>query len=153
MQQFRPACVYCSVKVFHMRKSLSILLASLLLAISMHLGIASHFCRGELAQAKVVYGFGEASCGMDCSIPANDPNQQEARFQKLSCCQDFIFSIAVDEYQTVSQKLITENHKNISPKTNPVYIEDLFVLNTTYNSIPPPPSSEVFLPFIQVFLI
>lgn len=136
-----------------MRKTVSILLASLVLAISMQLGIAAHLCGGELAQAKVVYGFGEASCAMDCSIPTDDPNQQETRFQKLSCCQDFIFSIAVDEYQTVSQKLITENHKNISPKTNPVFIEDLFDFNSTYSSIPPPHTTEVFLPFIQVFLI
>ena len=136
-----------------MQKTFSIFLAALILSITMQLGIAAHLCGGELAQAKVVYGFGEASCGMDCSIAANDPNQQEARFQKLSCCQDFIFTIAVDEYQSVSQKLLTENHKNISPKTNPVFIEDLFVLNTTYNSIPPPLTTEVFLPFIQVFLI
>ncbi len=136
-----------------MRKPITIFLAFLITAISMHLGIASHFCRGELAQAKVVYGFGEASCGMDCSIPSNNPNHQDTKFQKLSCCQDFLFSIAVDEYQSVSQKLFTENHKNISPKTNPVYIEDLFVLNTTYSTAPPHHTTEVFLPFIQVFLI
>ncbi|TVQ19510.1 MAG: hypothetical protein EA361_00705 [Bacteroidetes bacterium] len=90
---------------------------------------------------------------MDCSTPSGNPYQQEPIFQKLSCCQNFIFTIAVDEYQTVSQKIIFSAHQNIHPGESHVLTSDFFFVNTPYTSIPPPHTTEVFLPIIQVFLI
>ncbi len=136
-----------------MQKHFPIFLASLILGIIMQLGIATHFCGGELSQAKMVYGYGKARCGMHCSIPASNTSQQEPIFQKLSCCQDFIFTISVDEYQTVSQKIIFSAHQNTHPGENHILTPDFFFINTPYTSIPPPHTTEVLLPFIQVFLI
>lgn len=136
-----------------MRKTVSILLASLVLAISMHLGFATHLCGDELAQAKMVYGYGEAGCGMDCSISSTQPNQQETNFQKTSCCQGFIFTIAVDEYQSVSQKVIFTAHQNIHTKIMYVFTPDFFIVNTYRSSNPLPHIRGILLPFIQVFLI
>lgn len=136
-----------------MRKTLSIFLVLILLGISLHLGVASHFCGGELAQAKLVYGHGVAGCGMDCSIPSREPNPQETKLQKPSCCQDFIFTMAVDEYQPVSQKLFVELHQHIFPGINHIFTPGFSVVKTNFSNIPPPHITEVLLPFIQVFLI
>jgi len=134
-----------------MQKPFSIILAALILGISMQIGIATHFCGGELAQTRMVYGYGAASCGMNCNVPSDD--HQETSFQKLSCCQDFIFTIAVDDYQSVSQKIMNDVYQHVFPGVKNISAPDFFVLQTTHNRILPPCATEVSLPFIQVFLI
>jgi hypothetical protein len=133
-----------------MQKPLSIILAALILGISLQMGLTGHFCGGELVQTKMILGYGTASCGMNCEVPSD--NHQGTSFQKLSCCQDLIFTLSVDDYQSISQKGIFTVHQNIHPGIKYIFTPDLFIVNT-YNSIPLPHITGVLLPFIQVFLI
>ena len=136
-----------------MKKFLSITIIIFLLLGAMRPGIATHFCKGELAQAKVVYGYGEASCGKGCSIPAEDSDPQKTNYQKPLCCKDYFFTLAVDDYQFVSQNIITTASCNIPREKTPVFDPHHLTANIAFTSIPPPHITEVQLPIIQVFII
>ncbi len=134
-----------------MKKAFSIVFALLTLWVSMHMGIASHFCRGELAQSALVLGTSDVGCGMECNIPHSPASHTTV--QEQSCCSDEFIAVEADDYSFAT------NH--VSPF--PIVLRTLFafdinnsnnfsVADTYFNHLPPT-FTKVTLPFIQVFII
>jgi hypothetical protein len=136
-----------------MRKPVSIFFALLILGISMQLGITTHHCAGKLSQTRFIYGYGTTGCGMNCQLPSNETEHQDTRFNKLSCCEDFIFTISVDEYQPATQKIYIETPLFPIQRKNHILTSYHLIVNTNASNIPHPLTTEVFLPLIQVFII
>lgn len=59
------------------RKSISVMLASMLLFLNMGLGVIAHYCKGELAEISGLYSVAEDSCEMQADLS-----------EKKSCCAD-----------------------------------------------------------------
>lgn len=136
-----------------MKKATTILSILLTLFASMHLGIASHFCRGELAEARVVAGHGQAGCGMTCSDTSAQNGAHEDVLIPVSCCNDTFTEITLAEYSTVKSNYScftqllpfkTADNKPLMPAQYRSFIA---------SKRPPPLLTEVSLPFLQVFII
>jgi len=84
-----------------MKKTVSALLALLLLISGMHLSVASHYCGGTLAQVKWSFDKELATCGME---GAHDALQ--GIMLEQPCCQDELSTYTTDgQYQIQSLEL------------------------------------------------
>jgi hypothetical protein len=135
-----------------MKKVTSILFTFLTLWISMHMGLASHFCRGELAQVKLLYGSGNAGCEMHCTntdLPSHDKGD---RVSPQPCCTDVFTEISSEEYPPVKSNIPTIAYFNSNITGHITILSSLYTGRLTLNR-PPPLIAGVSLPFIQVFII
>ncbi len=138
-----------------MRKFTAILLTALTLSVSINLGVASHFCRGELAQARLVYAHADVSCGMQCEVEANHNKNSGDSFNVLSCCEDQFMPFAIDAFSISSSIRIIIPELYVPAVPLQVLSGLEFVLrsfNATYKkSFLPKPL--LTLSFIQIFII
>ena len=89
-----------------MKKTFSILLAVLIIASSVHLSIATHFCGGSFEALKISISEKKADCGMESSVPACEKG---IRFGH-NCCTDKLASYLINEnYSPVSFYLEKSN--------------------------------------------
>lgn len=137
-----------------MKKGLSIFLAFSFMALSFQPGLATHYCKGELAESKIVAGFGKAGCDMQggCQVEGHSPADSISR---ASCCQDFFLPLALD---TFTGNFLLE--KDVSVLTATCFnIDFLFPFQDTSRKVSfpiykaPPGISNVELAAIGVFLI
>ncbi len=136
-----------------MRKASSISSVFIILIISLNLGVASHYCGGQLAESRVVYGNGIAGCGMNCTGTNTGENQSENIFIPVSCCSDSFTDISSDEYTSAKASYSFTGQLSTLSTVNstlllPVVYKSLLILQR-----PPPLLTEVSLPLIQVFII
>lgn len=95
-----------------MKKTVSILMAALVLMTGLHLSLASHFCGGKLSAVKVSITGAKASCGMEEEADSSFPF---GKIIKVHCCDDDMTTLAVDSNYSPSsfqsndftQKVIT----------------------------------------------
>ena len=139
-----------------MKKATSILFALLTLLGSLNLGITYHYCGGELAQAGIIYGNGQADCGMNCTNTAPLKSDHKHLFSPAPCCTDDFAELDQGEYPytKTSYALTSELKPFVTPGTSGSTALLRGVCNKSkIHSIPPPLLPEVSLPFIQVFII
>ena len=136
-----------------MRKASSISFVFITLIISLNLGVVSHYCGGQLAESRVVYGNGTAGCGMNCTDAYPVDNQLENVFIPVACCSDSFTDISSDEYHsaTVSNSF-TGQLSTLSTVNNTILLPVVYK-TLLISQRPPPLLTEVSLPFIQVFII
>ncbi len=137
-----------------MRKFFSILFAMLVLMLSLNLALLSHFCQEELYAFKLVYGNGDAGCGMECSLPVADFDDNKETIQKSACCLDVKFDILSDSFIPVQSIHSLQEVASLatlvytdSPFEFPRFQKNFFP--DTYPDFTP----RVFLSMIQVYLI
>ena len=136
-----------------MRKASSISFVFITLIISLNLGVVSHYCGGQLAESRVVYGNGTAGCEMNCADAEPGDNPFESVFIPASCCSDSFTEFSSDEYHSVT----VSNSFTVQLSTLSI-VNSTILLPVVYKSLlasqrPPPLLTEVSLPFIQVFII
>lgn len=137
-----------------MRKVSSISFVFITLIISLNLGVVSHYCGGQLAESRVVYGNGTAGCGMNCTAAEPGDNPFENVFIPASCCSDSFTDISSDQYHlsaTVSNSF-TGQLSTLSTVNSTVLLPVVYK-SLLISTRPPPFLTEVSLPFIQVFII
>lgn len=76
-----------------MKKTLSILIVSLVLLSGMHLSVANHICGGKNVATKVSFSEEKASCGMASDF---ETDTKTPTF-KRNCCHDEIANFVVDQ--------------------------------------------------------
>ena len=136
-----------------MKKASSISFVFITLIISLNLGVVSHYCGGQLAESRVVYGNGTAGCGMDCTDADPGDNPFESVFNPVSCCSDSFTEFSLDEYHSVTvSNSVTGQLSTLSTVNNTI------LLPVVYKSLlisqrPPLLLTEVSLSFFQVFII
>ena len=136
-----------------MKKASSISFVFITLIISLNLGVVSHYCGGQLAESRIVYGNGTAGCGMNCTDTEPGKNPFENVFIPVACCSDSFTYISSDEYHPVSV-----NNSFTLQLRPPSTVNNTMLLPVVYKSLlisqrPPPLLTEVYLPLIQVFII
>lgn len=136
-----------------MKRLIAGLLALLMLTISLKVGVAFHYCGGNLAKSVMLIGYGKASCGMEEKNKGGDTCPSRS-IHHSHCCQNLISQIKTDNFQS---PLITIKHcpeftylvvnfndfisrKSVEIKDQKVYF-------------PPPEITSVSRSFIKVFLI
>ena len=75
-----------------MKKTLSILFASLILLSGMHLSIAKHFCGGEFAAVKWSFTGEKATCGME----SDENTCSNHNGISSNCCRNEVAVYAID---------------------------------------------------------
>lgn len=135
-----------------MKKVASILFTFVTLWVSMHMGIASHFCRGELAQVKLLYGDKNAGCGMHCTNTDLPSPENSDHVSPQPCCTDVITEISSGEYTPVKSNISTVAYFNSNITGHITILPAPYASRLTLNR-PPPLITDVSLPFIQVFII
>lgn len=134
-----------------MKKVFSIFFINILLVNSINLTLSAHYCGGNLAAFKFVFGNEKLSCGMEGGA---DLCSNAHVVVKKQCCEDKIQSF-----------VIKDNFLSTTCGANAAYmyciatvfisfisVKLLSVHETTVFEIPPDIVS-VYLPFIQVFRI
>lgn len=69
--------------------------------LSLDLVVVSHFCHGELSGFKLTYGYGDAGCGMECSLPVSESEEKKETIKQSVCCLDLKFDIRSDSFHSV----------------------------------------------------
>ena len=136
-----------------MKRIIAGFLALLMLTISLKVGVAIHYCGGNLAQTKIVVGYGKATCGMEGKNKAGD-NCPSGSIRHSHCCQNLISQIKTDNFRST---LIALNHL-AGFAFSIVFWKDLLTarIDEFKNQriyFPPPELTSVSLTFIKVFLI
>lgn len=93
-----------------MKRILSILFASLILASGMHISIATHYCGGVIAASKVSFNEQKADCGMESG--KNECPTHNNKQVNSDCCKNFVSVYSVDETYKISSlefKQFTQN--------------------------------------------
>lgn len=93
-----------------MRKSLSILFATLVVLSGMHLSFAAHFCMGEFASMKVSLSGEKATCGMETQ-KQNCPEHDKSI--SSDCCQNEIAAYSTDNNFETSSFQIKKGAENL----------------------------------------
>lgn len=134
-----------------MKKAFSIFFAIILLVNSINLTLSAHYCGGNLAKLKLVFGDTKLSCGMEEGT--GSCTNKEETLQK-NCCEDKLQSFCTKDnflstthnFNTVIVPFSIITHATIIPA------QLLAVPDNSAFEIPPDIVS-VFLPFIRVFRI
>ncbi len=136
-----------------MKKATSILFVLLTLLASLNPVVASHYCGGKLAEAKIVYGNGKADCGMNCTNTGPKNVEHEYVLNQVPCCSDNFAKLYAGEYSSVkvSHTLAAELNTFTSPGNT--HMLPFVCKSCLTTDRPPPLLAEVSLPFIQVFII
>lgn len=125
----------------------------LTILVSMHLGIAYHFCMGDLEQGKVMYAGGNADCGMNCKNDGNHNAESDKYFKSAPCCTDIYTVIHLEEYYPlINNSFFISSFDNYSQGRTSIMPSVIFKRLLSFY-LPPPLLSKVFLTFIQVFII
>ena len=138
-----------------MKKVITIVLLFSFIAATINLHVAAHYCGGKIAEIKILYGTGKASCGMeDETMPCNN---LMAGINKKNCCEDELSLISIkDNYTPTSPKvdLTKAQAVFITVLSTIIKINDngYDIIRSQYHP-PPDNHSSVYLPFIQVFLV
>ena len=136
-----------------MKRVIAILLSLLIFALSLNVGVAFHFCGGNLAQFKIVSGYGKATCGME-GIKDTCESRSYPSVGSVPCCQDQFRKIISDDYRPTNK---FEQSLFKFTTIIPQIIYNVFRKRFEFESFicyrPPPLLILVSLPFIQVFLI
>jgi len=119
------------------RKSASILLATLVLLTGIHLSIASHFCCGNL----VAVHFSVNGTGAACNMSDESTSSIAGTFIKKHCCTNELTNLTVDSNYSpsfaksidVSQKVI---HISDIPSTE--IIKNLAFIHYSHPILSPP---------------
>ncbi|MCX6190581.1 MAG: hypothetical protein NTW54_13495 [Bacteroidetes bacterium] len=136
-----------------MKRITSISLALLMLAISLKVSIAFHYCGSRLAQSKIVLGNGKASCGME-SKKKSCESSSFATVKPSHCCENELSQIVTDDYQPpVSLQHFPFEFLTSSTILNLVSLTPMTTLEGLILYRPPPNLSSVSLAFTSVFLI
>ena len=114
-----------------MKKAFSILVASLILASSVHLTIATHFCGGSFEAFRISVSQEKAGCGMELRHPACEKGTSIGH----NCCTDKLASYLInDNYSPASFHFIKSVSTNIL----------ILFGNTSYSAIQIPVSDLQF---------
>jgi hypothetical protein len=143
-------------KIKIVKKGFSISLSLLMLAATLHLSVATHYCSGNVAALKVSLTGKLATCGMECS--EKELPLQGTNFTK-HCCDDIVTFCGIDSNYTPSFSFVSEsyqyNFQVFSISTgSPVY--SIAVLKSLYINVSPPGalmSTNVDLSDICIFRI
>lgn len=135
-----------------MKKSLSILLAALILLSGMHLSVASHICGGRITETKISFSEQTAQCGME-------DESMECPIEKSvasNCCKNAVDVYAVDgSYSRASFQFDVLNQQipiYYIPEAKPVWAYYLLPASSYYDAPPERIAiSEVLQPDICVF--
>lgn len=139
-----------------MKKCLSISLVFLMLIVTLHLSVATHYCGGKVAASKISLSGKPASCGMegeekDMPLPGTSLNSH--------CCDDIVTYYGIDSNYTPSFFVISDSYQhNFQVYSIPVGlpVNSSAVLQSLYTSVNPPGvlmSTSVDLSDICVFRI
>lgn len=139
-----------------MKKGISISLVVLMLAVMLHITVATHYCGGRVAASKVSISGKMASCGMVGEII--DHPLAGAHLNPL-CCVDIVVNYAIDNNYSPSYSFVPElfNYNSrifIFSKGLPVHSSEGLI--TYYSNVSPPGrlmSTNVDLSDICVFRI
>ena len=93
-----------------MKKVFSILLASLIIASSVHLSIATHFCGGTYEAFKISVSEEKASCGMEAGIPTCEKGNTIGH----NCCSDKLASYLINDNYSSESYSLEKSHQHIS---------------------------------------
>lgn len=139
-----------------MKKTISIIITLLLFLAGMQFTIASHYCGGNLAEAKASFSHETGGCGMEM----NCETEQSSPAFKQACCHDEISVLTTDDNYAPSVL------KSLQPQFHLLQLfyipEDIRILShqnaITRNTNVFPPGDlwqpyEVGLSFICVYLI
>ncbi len=83
-----------------MKQIVSISFTLIILLSGMNLTIATHYCRGEFAAAKISFSDKPASCGMESG--SKDNSSSETGIAAF-CCEDVLASYTVDNNYAPSE--------------------------------------------------
>lgn len=136
-----------------MKKGLSLLFALTILLSGMHLSFATHFCAGEMVDARLTFGLKASSCCTD------DHSKNDDLVLKNRCCANTLSSFNVDtQYVPSVLDLTVFNAPSFQLFLLPVqalpFCQESFL--TSISTIKPPDKlqiSSVELADIQVFVI
>lgn len=137
-----------------MRKFVSISLAVLLVAMSLKMTLAVHYCNSEIAAASIGFGhFAAEGCGM-----SNGKTTCTAAIIKTQgCCQDLLTKIALETEYNHLQKLMqlaAFQFDQLADRPLLVLFPSIpSVQRVHFSYTPPPDVTQVFRPFIQVFIL
>ena len=74
------------------RKSISVMLASMLLFLNLGLGVIAHYCKGELAEISSFYSVAEDSCEMQADLSEKKSCCAKETLIPDSCCENEVIS-------------------------------------------------------------
>jgi len=139
-----------------MKRILSILFASLILASGMHLSFATHYCGGIEAASKISFSEQKASCGMETEAtecPSHRKNQVDN-----DCCKDVVSVYSIEKnYNPTIFELKQFSLNVLQVFTVPNTIGSLVASSSLLNTNASPPdiirASAVSLASICVFRI
>lgn len=139
-----------------MKKILSILLASLILASGMHLSFATHYCGGMEAASKISFSEQKASCGMETGA-TKCPNHSKNHVDN-DCCKDVVTVYSIEKnYNLFAFEFKQFSLNLLQVFILPITIGNLAVSSSLLNSNASPPdiirASAVSLASICVFRI
>jgi hypothetical protein len=112
------------------KRIFSILTVFLVLAATLHISVARHYCGGEFAASKISLSGDLASCGME-GTEKNCPLHSAGDHLKSHCCDDVVTYFSIDNNYTQSQQTVfAESYRFIShfPEisiASPLYISNL----------------------------
>ena len=139
-----------------LRKGVSISLVLLLLAATIHLSVATHYCGGIVAAVRVSFSGEPATCGMECQ---GNEYPLTGTIMTTHCCDDVLTSFTIDNIYTPSYSVLPEllqNNIQAFNLLNGLPVLSGNVLKSFYTNIKPPGelmSSAVDLSDICVFRI
>lgn len=134
-----------------MKKYFALTLAFFMAVISLNAGIAMHFCRGELAEMKLVLGHGQATCGME--IPEGRDRTQ-TQVEAEPCCEDQLQQIKIDNAQTPYHSgLLAQTFSLVGGLVSVAWLEARIPSRDIASYRSPPDINAVSLPTVQVFRI
>ena len=136
-----------------MKKASSISFILITLIISLNLGVVSHYCGGQLAESRVVYGNGTAGCGMSCTDTEQGDNPVNTVFSQVSCCSDNFTEFSSDEYHPVTASYSFTGQFSAVSTVNSNLLLPVVYKSLLISQRPPPLLTVVSLTFIQVFII
>ncbi len=139
-----------------MKKTLSILFASLILVSGMHLSLATHYCGGKVAASRISFSEQKADCGMETGTsecPTHSKNQVNN-----DCCKNVVSVFSIEKNYSPSTFEFTQfSLKVLHVFDVPTTIERLLASSPLLNSNASPPdifkASAVSLASICVFRI
>ena len=140
-----------------MKRTIAFSMAFLILELSLRMGIAFHFCGNHLAQFKIVFGYGQATCGMEGhknNCRTNCHNFSTTTLDNAQCCHDQFQKINSDVFYSPDKfalGLFDFSHATI--QLDYIFVPQVFEFKNFVCYRPPPDLSSVHLPFIAVFRI
>jgi hypothetical protein len=137
-----------------MKKALSILLSLLFILTVMHLSVASHYCRGNLASTRVNFSGKTAGCGMESNC---SHKQQHGTTYDSHCCTDVVKIYAVDNVYASSTAVKVLKTGTVDYVVVPGLTAQMHATSCANHLVlhppGPPPISGVSLSDIRVFRI